>query len=128
MDCATTCGPESEPEVSRAEPVEVALTITETAQSQLEGVFVDAPENAVLMVAVLSGGCSGYSYDLQVIETPEGEFQQLEVAGIPVIVHDEDSSLLNGIEIDFVNSLMGGGFKINNQNAGRSCGCGMSFG
>ena len=80
------------------------------------------------MVAVLSGGCSGFSYDLQVIESPEGEFQQFEVSGIPVIVHDEDSSLLNGIEIDFVDSLMGGGFKINNPNADRSCGCGMSFG
>ena len=128
MDCATTCGPESEPGVSRTDPVEVALTITETAQTKLEGVFIDAPENAVLMVAVLSGGCSGYSYDLQVIESPEGEFQHFEVAGIPVIVHNEDSSLLDGIEIDFVNSLMGGGFKINNPNSDRSCGCGMSFG
>lgn len=128
MDCATTCGPESEPVIDRTDPVEVELTITANARGRLEGVFVDAPENAVLMVAVLSGGCSGFSYDLQVIESPEGEFQQFEVSGIPVIVHDEDSSLLNGIEIDFVDSLMGGGFKINNPNADRSCGCGMSFG
>ncbi|HJN55090.1 MAG TPA: iron-sulfur cluster assembly accessory protein [Candidatus Poseidoniales archaeon] len=127
MECTTTCGPESEPGVSRTDPVEVILTITNKAKAQLEGVFVDAPDDTVLMVAVLSGGCSGYSYDLQVIELPEGEFQHLEVAGIPLIVHDKDSSLLNGIEIDFVDSLMGGGFKINNPNAERSCGCGMSF-
>ena len=43
-------------------------------------------------------------------------------------IHNNDSSLLNGIELDFKDTLMGGGFNITNPNASRACGCGQSFG
>mgnify|MGYP001241182858 CR=1 FL=1 len=129
MDCATTCGPEGIPEIKRSEHVDVSLKITELARTQLDAVFSDSPDDSILMVGVLSGGCSGYSYDLQIMGSPkEGNFQHIDVNGIPVVIHNDDSSLLDGIEIDFEKSLMGGGFKINNPNAMQSCGCGMSFG
>ena len=80
-----------------------------------------------LLVGVLSGGCSGYMYDLQRVESTEQDCQELVIDGIRVLVPRASSHLLDGIEIDYIDRLMGGGFKINNPNAESSCGCGESF-
>jgi len=80
-----------------------------------------------LLVGVLSGGCSGYKYDLQIVEDTDLDCQELVISGFKVLVPNASSQLLNGIEIDYENRLMGGGFKINNPNASSSCGCGESF-
>ena len=66
---------------------------------------------------------------MKIVEDPnDGSFQRLDVEGMPVLVHNKDSALLSGITIDFKDSLMGGGFQIENPNADRACGCGQSFG
>ncbi len=66
---------------------------------------------------------------MKIVEDPEDEsFQRLDVEGMSVLVHNKDSVLLAGITIDFKDSLMGGGFQIENPNADRACGCGQSFG
>ena len=66
---------------------------------------------------------------MRIVEDPKDEiFQRLDVEGMDVLVHNKDSALLNGITIDFKDSLMGGGFQIENPNADRACGCGQSFG
>jgi iron-sulfur cluster assembly protein len=66
---------------------------------------------------------------MKIMEKPEsGEFQIQEFEGVKVYIHNNDSSLLNGIELDFKDTLMGGGFNITNPNASRACGCGQSFG
>ncbi len=88
----------------------------------------DGADGHSLLVGVLSGGCSGYMYDLQIVDAEENDCQQLNVDGIVVQVPNASSHLLNGIEIDYIDRLMGGGFKINNPNAGSTCGCGESFG
>ena len=80
-----------------------------------------------LLVGVLSGGCSGYMYDLQIVEETEIDCQELEISGFRILVPKASSHLLNGIQIDYEDRLMGGGFKINNPNASSSCGCGESF-
>ncbi len=80
-----------------------------------------------LLVGVLSGGCSGYMYDLQIVESTETPCQELNINGYRVLVPRASSHLLDGIEIDYVDRLMGGGFKITNPNASASCGCGESF-
>ena len=68
-------------------------------------------------------------YDMAIVEEPKDQaYQKVEVNGMTILVHDRDTSLLNGINIDFKDSLMGGGFQIENPNADRSCGCGQSFG
>jgi iron-sulfur cluster assembly protein len=66
-------------------------------------------------------------YDLQIVESTEQSVQELEIGGFRVLVPSASSHLLDGIEIDYVDRLMGGGFKINNPNAESSCGCGESF-
>jgi iron-sulfur cluster assembly protein len=106
--------------------VEVSLTITLQAKEMLENAFGDDRSHA-LLVGVLSGGCSGYMYDLQIVESTEQDCQELIIEGFRVLVPNATSHLLDGIEIDYVDRLMGGGFKINNPNASSACGCGESF-
>ncbi len=125
MDCGTceTVGPVM---VQQPEIVEVQLTITENAVNMLSQAFGD-DRSMGLLVGVLSGGCSGYMYDLQIVEETEIDCQELEISGFRILVPKASSHLLNGIQIDYEDRLMGGGFKINNPNASSSCGCGESF-
>ena len=125
MDCGTceTSGPVL---VQQPEIVEVQLTITENAVNMLSQAFGD-DRSMGLLVGVLSGGCSGYMYDLQIVEETEIDCQELDVSGFRILVPKASSHLLNGIQIDYEDRLMGGGFKINNPNASSSCGCGESF-
>ena len=110
--------------------VEVTLTITDAAAERLRAVLSEeVGDDLVLIISTLSGGCSGHLYDMQVAERPDDSgFQHLDVEGIPVSVHNRDSWRLNGIQVDYLDTLMGGGFKIENPNADRGCGCGKSFG
>ena len=125
MDCGTceTAGPI---QVIQPEVVDVALTISEKAQTMLADAFGD-DRSMALLVGVLSGGCSGYMYDLQIVENTDQSCQEININGFRVLVPNASSHLLEGIEIDYVDRLMGGGFKINNPNAESSCGCGESF-
>jgi len=125
MDCGT-CEVASPIQLQTPAVVNVDLTITDTAKLMLAEAFGEDKDMA-LLVGVLSGGCSGYVYDLQIVEE-SFDCQELLVDGVKVLVPNTASHLLNGIEIDYVEKLMGGGFKINNPNAESSCGCGESFG
>jgi iron-sulfur cluster assembly protein len=108
------------------EVVDVGLTISDKAQTMLADAFGD-DRSMALLVGVLSGGCSGYMYDLQIVEETDQSCQEITINGFRVLVPNASSHLLDGIEIDYVDRLMGGGFKINNPNADSSCGCGESF-
>lgn len=126
MDCEA-CPSTSPLQVVIPESKEMTLTITEKAKNILLGVMGDDSESA-LLVDVLSGGCSGYKYDLQIIEAMDNsEHFGMFIDGIHVFVPKTASSLLDGVEIDYEDKLMGGGFKLNNPNASKSCGCGESF-
>ena len=123
MDCGTC---EVVTIMEAPEPVEVTLTITDIAAEMLQEAFGE-DQNSALLVGVLSGGCSGYMYDLQIVEGFYPDCQELQQQGFKILVPNAASHLLDGIEIDYENKLMGGGFKINNPNASSSCGCGESF-
>tara|TARA_B100001564_G_scaffold209619_1_gene176434 strand:+ start:731 stop:1111 length:381 start_codon:yes stop_codon:yes gene_type:complete len=125
MDCGTceTAGPVL---VQQPEIVEVQLTITQNAVDMLSQAFGE-DRSMGLLVGVLSGGCSGYMYDLQIVEETDIDCQELDISGFRILVPKASSHLLNGIQIDYEDRLMGGGFKINNPNASSSCGCGESF-
>ena len=117
------------PVVSETEVVDVQINFTETAIQALKQNMNGDEDTHVLIISAQSGGCSGYLYDMKIIQKPEGEgFQIINVGGINVFVHNKDSPMLNGINVDFKETLMGGGFQIENPNADRSCGCGQSFG
>ena len=85
------------------------------------------PETSALRVAVVGGGCSGFSYQLDFDdESREGD-EVLEYDGVRVLVDPTSAEHLAGTEIDFVASLHGGGFKFANPKATHTCGCGSSF-
>lgn len=125
MDCGS-CDSASPISLQQPEVMTVELTITERAQTVLTEAFGDDHDTA-LLVGVLSGGCSGYMYDLAIVEGVEPDCQELVVSGFRILVPNAASHLLNGIEIDYEDKLMGGGFKIVNPNATSACGCGESF-
>ncbi|MAV44403.1 MAG: iron-sulfur cluster assembly accessory protein [Euryarchaeota archaeon] len=125
MDCGT-CETASPLEVHKPEVVNVDLTISNNAVQMLGDAFGD-DRSMALLVGVLSGGCSGYMYDLQIVESTDIDCQELNIDGFRILVPKSSSHLLNGIQIDYEDRLMGGGFKIINPNAKSSCGCGESF-
>jgi len=81
-----------------------------------------------IRVFVAGGGCSGLSYGMQIADEPAtSDDLVFESGGVKVIVDVNSHQYLTGASIDFDDSLQGGGFKINNPNAVKSCGCGSSF-
>jgi iron-sulfur cluster assembly protein len=80
-----------------------------------------------LRVYVYSGGCSGYRYGMMLEDQPTPEDVTVESRGIKVYVDRQSTQLLSGSEIDYLDTLMGAGFTVNNPNAVSGCGCGSSF-
>lgn len=80
-----------------------------------------------LRVAVVGGGCSGYSYALDFAEAADEEDLSLDFDGLSVFLDPHSASMLSGTEIDYVETLAKKGFVFNNPNAKRTCGCGSSF-
>jgi len=78
-------------------------------------------------VYVYSGGCSGFRYGMMIEDSPAEGDNLLEANGVRVYVDGKSIDLLKGSEIDYVDTLMGAGFTVNNPNAVAACGCGSSF-
>ena len=112
-----------------SERVDVKIEVTDAARTAVKSAIGQQLDSHVLIISAKAGGCSGYLYDMVIVERPNEEgFQEIDVDGVTILIHDNDSSLLNGLKLDFKDSLMGGGFHMDNPNADRACGCGQSFG
>ena len=83
--------------------------------------------NHALRVFVTGGGCSGLQYGMAFEEAPQDFDKVVELDGVRLLVDPTSLMYLRGATIDFVDSLMGGGFRIENPNAVSACGCGSSF-
>ena len=106
----------------------LTMAVTDGARKKLQEFLGDKPLSSVgVRISVQAGGCSGASYGMEFAETPEAGEQTLTANGVKLFVHPMHASMLNGITVDFVDELMGGGFKIDNPNAKGGCGCGKSF-
>lgn len=81
----------------------------------------------VLRVAVVGGGCSGLQYKMDLQDRPQNRDILVESAGVQVVVDPKSALYVTGSELDFVEALQGGGFKVKNPNAATSCSCGESF-
>lgn len=109
------------------EPTTV-VSMTEAATAKLRELTVaETNPDIGLRVYVYSGGCSGYRYGMMLEDAPTPEDKLLEVNGIKVYVDGKSVDLLQGSQIDYVDTLMGAGFTVNNPNAVAACGCGSSF-
>jgi iron-sulfur cluster assembly accessory protein len=81
----------------------------------------------VLRVAVIGGGCSGLQYKMDLQDGPANRDILVESSGIRVVVDPKSALYVTGSELDFVEALQGGGFKVKNPNAATTCSCGESF-
>ncbi|NDJ79386.1 MAG: iron-sulfur cluster insertion protein ErpA [Chloroflexi bacterium] len=105
------------------------LTVTPAASAKISDLLSErAPEGGMaLRVFIQGGGCSGLSYGMAFEDTIYPQDNMVETDGVTLVIDPTSLIYLRGAEIDFVDSLMGGGFAINNPNAVSSCGCGHSF-
>jgi iron-sulfur cluster assembly protein len=87
----------------------------------------EGKENAGLRVTVMPGGCAGYTYGLDFADAAEPEDLVVEVEGLKIFINEDIEPLIAGAKLDFVESLNGAGFVLDNPNASSSCGCGKSF-
>lgn len=106
----------------------VPVTLSPTAASKLAEVMAQKGlADASLRVFVSGGGCSGLQYGMAFETQVEADDYAFESEGMSVVIDPVSIAYLQGATVDFVDSLMGGGFKIENPNAVASCGCGSSF-
>ncbi len=87
----------------------------------------DLPETAGLRVRVVPGGCSGFSYSLNIEEESRAGDSIIEKEGVRLFVDMFSGQYLNGVQIDHTSNMMGSGFTFENPNATGGCGCGTSF-
>lgn len=104
------------------------IHLTETAVAKVKELMArEKKEGQGFKVAVIPGGCSGFEYDLNFTEKADEGDHIFEHNGLRVFIDPLSLEMLNGTTIDYVDSLHGSGFKIENPNAQHSCGCGSSF-
>ena len=107
----------------------MAITLTERAAAKLKKVFEEngLSADAHLRVGIKGGGCSGFSYTLDVTTSPAAEDEAFESEGVKIVCDPKSYLYLNGTEVDYDDQLLGKGFVFNNPNAKARCGCGASF-
>ena len=128
MSVSRQTGATDKTEAGPQEPFGIHLTqrAAKEVQSILEKQNLSV-ESAFLRVAVKGGGCSGFSYVLDLAQQAGPHDNQSASHGIRILCDLKSYLYLNGTTIDFQDELMGRGFVFNNPNATRSCGCGASF-
>lgn len=110
----------------------MSISVTDRAARQINEIRreQDVPDDARLRVGVVSGGCSGLTYELE-FDTAEADHEQdeklLEDKGIRLIVDMRSFLYLSGTKLDYTEGLEGDGFHFHNPNASRTCSCGESF-
>jgi iron-sulfur cluster assembly protein len=104
------------------------IGLTENAAVKVRELIESRPsETAGLRVGVRGGGCSGFSYFLEFAEGPNKGDRELLSHEVKLYIDPKSYLYLMGTQVDFVDSLAGSGFKFENPNAKRTCGCGESF-
>ena len=103
------------------------LTLTPAAAARLARLSVEDGRELMLRVAVDGGGCSGFQYRFDLVETADTEDLRVSAEGRTALVDPVSLPFLTGSQIDFVDDLAGAQFTVRNPNATSSCGCGVSF-
>ena len=111
-----------------APSAETLVHLSDAAAGKLRELTAEETNPAIgLRVYVYSGGCSGFRYGMMLEDQPTSEDVTVESNGVRVYVDQASTQYLTGSEIDYVDTLMGAGFTVNNPNAVSGCGCGSSF-
>ncbi|GMV36958.1 MAG: hypothetical protein AMXMBFR61_14660 [Fimbriimonadales bacterium] len=104
------------------------IELTEAAAERVRALLKREPNSAArLRVGVKGGGCSGLEYVLKLDANVRPDDLQFEVRGIPLVIDPKSLPYIRGSVLDYTGQLIGGGFRVSNPNASRTCGCGTSF-
>ena len=107
----------------------MSITLTDRAASEIKALLAENDkESAALRVWVAGGGCSGLQYGMAIDDgEPEQTDQVFHSNGVRVMIDSVSLSYMAGSQVDYVEDVLGGGFRIDNPNASAACGCGSSF-
>ncbi|MBR0551161.1 iron-sulfur cluster insertion protein ErpA [Stakelama marina] len=103
------------------------IHLTEAAAARVAMIAEKQGKPAILRLSVEGGGCSGFQYRFGLAEQPEGDDNIAETDGVRLVVDSVSMDLVRGCSVDFVESLGGTAFRVENPNAAAGCGCGSSF-
>ncbi len=104
------------------------ITVTEAAATELQRAMeAQDKQDMALRIAVLPGGCAGMQYGLSLDSEEQPGDEEFVSGGIRLVVGRQDLPMVAGMQVDYVQSVSGSGFKVENPNASESCGCGSSF-
>ena len=104
-----------------------SITVSDTAAKRISQIIAREPENTMLRVSVEGGGCSGFQYKFDLVQTRDDDDLALEKLGVVVLIDPISVEYMQGSVIDFVDDLIGAAFQVRNPNATAACGCGTSF-
>ncbi len=110
-------------------PKDFTITITDKAAERVRRVVEEhgLPATTGLRVGATEGGCSGFNYDVQVMEGPRAEDRVYEINGTSVFVNEFSMQYVSGMTVDWISSMQESRFVFQNPNATGECGCGTSF-
>ena len=126
MIAATSRNPNAAPSFRVGD--ERLIKVTPSAAEKVNALLAkQGRPSGVLRVAVVGGGCSGLQYKMDLQDQPANRDILVESSGIKVVVDPKSALYVTGSELDYVDALQEGGFKVKNPNAAASCSCGESF-
>lgn len=106
----------------------IAPTLTDAAAARISAIAEKQAKPAILRLSVEGGGCSGFQYKFGLADSVESDDSISENEGVKLVVDPVSLDLVAGSQVDFVESLGGSAFRVENPQAAAGCGCGSSFG
>ncbi|MBR9699114.1 iron-sulfur cluster assembly accessory protein [Candidatus Woesearchaeota archaeon] len=104
------------------------ITFTDKAVDKIKEIREkEKKTESYFRVGITTGGCSGFSYLMAFEDKKGADDLELDKKGLKVVVDKQSMEMLHGCNVDFVETLKEQGFKIENPNAAKTCGCGSSF-
>lgn len=103
------------------------MTFSPSAAARVAAIAAKQGKPAILRLSVEGGGCSGFQYKFGLADAPDGDDLVIESDGATLVVDPVSLDLVAGCVVDYVESLGGAAFKVENPNATAGCGCGSSF-
>ncbi|WP_288455774.1 iron-sulfur cluster insertion protein ErpA [uncultured Sphingomonas sp.] len=103
------------------------IALTPAAAARVAAIAARQNKPAILRLSVEGGGCSGFQYKFGFADAPEAADVVVETDGVRLVVDDVSLDLVRGASVDYIESLGGASFKVDNPNAASGCGCGTSF-
>jgi iron-sulfur cluster assembly accessory protein len=104
------------------------ISLTEKAVGKIKEIAeAEGIEHLTIRVAVKGGGCAGFEYDMEFNDRVSESDETFDIHGVKVVSDSLSIQYLDNVEIDYLESPLGGGFKFNNPDVKSTCGCGNSF-